>query len=249
MPKFCANLTWLFTELPLIERVEAAADAGFTGVEILSPYDVNAQELRDACVIHNVQMVLINCPPPNYVGGEQGWAAIPHLEMRFRKDFARVLRYASVLKPQFLHVMSGVAEGPEAEACFIENLRWACAEAPLHTITVEVINRGTMPGYFLHDYDQAARIIDAVGAPNLALQFDTFHAHQITGDVCATWAKHSARAAHIQVGNGDDRHEPSVAPFDHPTFFEALDKAGYDGWVSGEYTPAGATRDGLGWIS
>ncbi|MEM9350749.1 MAG: TIM barrel protein [Pseudomonadota bacterium] len=248
MPKFCANLTWLFTELPLIDRVQAAAEAGFTGVEILSPYDINAQELRDACVIHDVKMVLINCPPPNYTGGDQGWAAVPELQSRFRKDFARVLRYAQVLKPEMLHIMSGVAEGPEAEACFIENLKWACAEAPQEQITIEVINRTTMPGYFLHDYDQAARILDAVGASNLALQFDTFHAHQITGDTTATWEAHGARVAHIQVGNGDDRHEPRDDPFDHPGFFEMLDDVGYKGWVSGEYKPATTTEAGLGWI-
>ncbi|MEL6915202.1 MAG: TIM barrel protein [Pseudomonadota bacterium] len=248
MPRFCANLTWLFTELPLVERVRAAAEAGFEGVEILSPYDVNAQELRDACVIAGVKVVLINCPPPNYTGGEQGWAAVPALRHRFRRDFARVLRYAGVLKPEFLHIMAGVAEGPEAEACFVDNLRWAAAEAPAQKITIEVINRRTMPGYFLHDYEAAARLLDAVGAPNVALQFDTFHAHQITGDVAATWEAHRARVGHIQVGNGDDRHEPSAAPFDHPAFFERLDAEDYGGWVSGEYEPAQGTLAGLGWI-
>jgi len=248
MPKFCANLTWLFTELSLLERVAAAAEAGFEGVEILSPYDVNAQELRDACVVHGVKMVLINCPPPNYTGGHQGWAAIPELSTRFRRDFARVLRYAQVLSPEFLHIMSGVADGPEAEAAFIENVAWACAEAPQQKLTVEVINRGTMPGYFLHDFDQAARILTAVNAPNLALQFDTFHAHQITGDVCAAWEAHGALAAHVQVGNGDDRHEPGSEPFDHPAFFEMLDAVGYTGWVSGEYTPRSGTKAGLAWM-
>lgn len=248
MPKFCANLTWLFTELPLIDRVAAAANAGFEGVEILFPYDANAQELRDACVMNGVKMVLINCPPPNYTGGEQGWAAVPELQTRFRKDFTRALRFAQVLNTEFLHIMSGVADGPEAEACFVDNLAWACAEARKQKITVEVINRTTMPGYFLHDYDQAARILEAVDAPNLHLQFDTFHAHQITGDVTATWEAHGASAAHIQVGNGDDRHEPGAEPFDHPAFFEMLDAIGYKGWVSGEYKPRATTEEGLGWI-
>ncbi|MEM6898143.1 MAG: TIM barrel protein [Pseudomonadota bacterium] len=248
MPKFAANLTWLFKELPMIERVAAAAEAGFDGVEILFPYDVNAQELRDACVIHGVKMVLINAPPPNYTGGAQGWAAVPELKDRFRRDFGRVLRYTHVLKPEIVHIMAGVAEGPEAEDCFVENLVWACAEAPEQKITLEVINRTTMPGYFLHDYDQAAAIMARVGAPNLALQFDTFHAHQITGDVDATWAAHSAHVGHVQVGNGDDRHEPGPAPFDHPAFFKMLDAAGYDGWVAGEYEPKESTEAGLAWI-
>ncbi|MEL6550393.1 MAG: TIM barrel protein [Pseudomonadota bacterium] len=248
MPRYCANLTWLFTELPLIERVRAASEAGFGGVEILSPYDVNAQELRDACVMSNVKVVLINCPPPNYTGGQQGWAAVPELVPRFRRDFARTMRYAGVLRPEFVHIMSGVADGPEAEACLIDNIRWAAAEAPKQKLTLEVINRRTMPGYFLHDYDQAARILDAVAAPNVALQFDTFHAYQITGDVTAAWEAHGARADHVQVGNVDDRHEPGGAPFDHHAFFEMLDAAGYRGWVSGEYKPARTTVEGLDWI-
>ena len=103
-----------------------------------------------------------------------------------------MLRYASVLKPQMLHIMSGVAEGPEAEACFIDNLKWAVDTAGDYPLTIEVINRNTMPGYFLHDYDQAARILDAVDSPTLGLQFDTFHAHEIT-DVTATWEAHGAR--------------------------------------------------------
>ncbi|MEM8591003.1 MAG: TIM barrel protein [Pseudomonadota bacterium] len=248
MPKFAANLTWLFKELPMIERVRAAADAGFKGVEILFPYDVNAQELRDSCVLNGLKMVLINSPPPNYTGGEQGWAAQPDQEDRFRRDFKRVLRYAQVLKPEILHIMPGVADGPEAEDCFIRNLEWACEQAPKQQITLEVINRITMPGYFLHDYDQAAKILARVGAPNLALQLDTFHAHQITGDVTAIWEAHGAHVAHIQVGNGDDRHEPGRDPFDHPAFFKMLDTVGYKGWVAGEYAPKTTTEAGLAWI-
>ncbi|MEM6479295.1 MAG: TIM barrel protein [Pseudomonadota bacterium] len=248
MPKFAANLTWLFKDLPLIERVKAAAAAGFTGVEILFPYDVNAQELRDACVLNNLKMVLINTPPPNYTGGDQGWAARPELKSRFERDFKRVLRYAQVLKPQMLHIMAGVAEGPEAEACFIGNLRWACAQAPRSDITIEVINRKTMPGYFLHDFDQAAEIIKTVGAPNLGLQFDTFHAYQITGDAGAVWQKHASLVTHIQVGHGEHRHEPAHAPFDHPAFFKLLDKSGYRGWVSGEYEPSLTGDAAFDWI-
>jgi hydroxypyruvate isomerase len=123
MPKFCANLTWLFTELPFLERFEAAKEAGFDAVEILSPYDVNAQDIVKQLAKHDLGMVLINCPPPNYTGGEQGFAAVPGLEARFRTDFKRALRYAQTLGAQHLHIMSGVAEGAAAKAAFIENLR------------------------------------------------------------------------------------------------------------------------------
>ncbi len=248
MPKFCANLSWLFTELPFMERFKAAKEAGFDAVEVLFPYDCPAQEMRDQLVWNDLAFVLMNCPPPNAAGGAQGFAAIPGLEDRFRRDFERTLRYARVLKPRHIHIMAGAAEGPEAKATFTENLRWAATRAPKQSLTIEPINRTDMPGYFLTDYDIAARVLDAVGAANLALQFDAYHAHRITGDVMGAWATHGARAAHIQVAGFPGRNEPLGGKIDYPSFFARLDSDGYKGWVSGEYAPAGATEAGLGWM-
>jgi len=247
MPRYCANLTWLFTELPFIERFAAAKDAGFDGVEVLFPYDGDVQQIRTALLRYELEMVLINCPPPNYTGGPRGFAAQPEAQDRFRRDFKRVLRYAQVLQPRFLHVMSGEAEGPEAEACLVENLSWAAREARGQKITIEVINQGDMPGYFLSDYDLAARVLDAVGHPDVALQFDTYHAHKITGDVAACWNTFGQRVSHIQVGQAETRHEPIGGAFDHAEFFRTLDADGYSGWVSGEYKPALDTAGGLSW--
>ena len=249
MPKFCANLTWLFTELPFMERFAAAKEAGFDAVEVLFPYDVNAQDIVNELSRHELKMALINCPPPNYTGGDQGFAAVPGLEDRFRRDFGRALRYARTLGAQHLHIMAGVAEGPEAEAVFIQNLRWAAAEAPKQSLTIEPINRDSMPGYFLCDFDQARRIIEAVDAPNLRLQFDAFHAGKITGDVMATWAKVRGLVTHVQVGQLPDRGEPDKGEIDYPAFFAQLDAEGYAGWVSGEYKPRTTTAAGLGWIA
>lgn len=248
MPKFCANLSWLFTELPFMERFKAAKEAGFDAVEVLFPYDCPAQEMRDQLVWNDLAFVLMNCPPPNATGGAQGFAAIPGLEDRFRRDFERTLRYARVLKPRHIHIMAGAAEGPEAKATFTENLRWAATRAPKQSLTIEPINRTDMPGYFLTDYDIAARVLDAVGAANLSLQFDAYHAHRITGDVMGAWAAHGARAAHIQVAGFPGRNEPLGGKIDYPSFFARLDSDGYKGWVSGEYAPAGATEAGLGWM-
>lgn len=248
MPAFCANLSWLFTELPFMDRFKAAKQAGFDAVEVLFPYDCPAQEMRDQLIWNDLVFVLMNCPPPNATGGPQGFAAIPGLTDRFRRDFERTLRYAQVLKPRHIHIMAGVAEGPAAEACFTENLRWAAARAPEQSLTIEPINRHDMPGYFLDDYDLAARILDAVAAPNLGLQFDAYHAHRITGDVAATWAAHGARARHIQIAGFPGRHEPAGGEIDYPAFFARLDRDGYAGWVSAEYSPAGDTAAGLGWM-
>ncbi|MCB2115045.1 MAG: TIM barrel protein [Rhodobacteraceae bacterium] len=249
MPKFCANLSWLFPELPFMERFKAAKAAGFDAVEVLFPYDHPTQEIRDQLVWNGLTFVLMNCPPPNATGGPQGFAAVPGLSDRFRRDFDRTLRYAQVLKPRHIHIMAGAAEGPEAEATFTENLRWAAARARKQSLTIEPINRADMPGYFLADYDTAARTLDAVAAPNLALQFDAYHAYRITGDVAAAWAAHGARAVHIQIAGYPGRNEPTGGEIDYPAFFARLDEGGYAGWVSAEYAPAGPTGAGLGWLS
>jgi hydroxypyruvate isomerase len=249
MPKFCANLTWLFTELDFLERFAAAKEAGFDAVEVLFPYDVNAQDVVNALSKHELQMALINCPPPNYTGGPQGFAAIPGLEERFRKDFGRALRYAQTLGAKHLHIMSGVAEGDEAKATFVNNLRWAAASAPDQSLTIEPINNDTMPGYFLSDFDLGREIVTAIDVPNLRLQFDTYHAAKITGDVLGTWEKMRDITAHVQVAQMPGRSEPDQGEIDYPAFFAMLDAQGYEGWIAGEYKPRGTTNDGLAWIA
>jgi len=249
MPKFCANLTWLFTELPFLERFAAAEEAGVDAVEVLCPYDVNAQAIVAELAKHELQMVLINCPPPNYTGGDQGFAAVPGLEARFRTDFKRAARYARTLGVQHLHIMSGAASGDAAKAAFIENLRWAAQEAPKQSLTIEPINQETKPGYFLNDFDLAREVITAVDAPNLRLQFDTFHAAKITGDVTGTWARMRDITAHVQVAQIPDRSEPDQGAIDYPAFFRMLDAEGYSGWVAGEYTPRAITEEGLSWTT
>lgn len=248
MPKFAANLSWLFSDLPFMDRFKAAKAAGFDAVEVLFPYDHPTQDIRDQLVWNGLTFVLMNCPPPNPTGSAQGYAAVPGLEDRFRRDFDRTLRYAQVLKPRHIHIMAGAAEGPEAEATFTENLRWAATRASKQSLTIEPINRHDMPGYFLADFDLAARILDAVAAPNLTLQFDAYHAHWITGDVMATWARHGHRVTHVQIAGHPGRHEPEGGEIDYPAFFARLDKDGYDGWISAEYAPAGATAEGLDWM-
>ena len=201
--------------------------------------------------MNGLTMVTMNCPPPNYADpdGPRGFAAVPEEAARFRTAFRRAVRYAGALGAERVHIMAGVADGPEAEACFIDNLAWAAAEAPRQNLTIEPINRHDMPGYFLCDYDLALRVLDAVAAPNLGLQFDVYHAHRITRDVPGMWDKVRERVTHIQVGGFPGRHEPAGGDIDYPAFFARLDAEGYKGWVSGEYHPAGRTEDGLGWLT
>ncbi|MEO3413389.1 TIM barrel protein [Roseovarius sp. CAU 1744] len=248
MPKFAANLSMLFREYPFMERFAAAREAGFDAVELLFPYDEPGHEIAQALQANRLTLILINTPPPNWTGGARGFAAVPGGEDRFRHDFKRALRYAKALKSKFIHVMAGPAEGEAARVAFVDNLKWATDHAPKQQVTIEPINTGDMPGYFLDDFGLALEVLDAVNAPNLGLQFDTYHAHKITGDMPKTWDVCRNHAVHIQVADPEGRHEPSDAVIDYPAFFDQLDAEGYDGHVSGEYIPRGRTADGLGWL-
>jgi len=248
MPRFAANLTFLFKEFPFLERFDAAADAGFDGVEVLFPYDDAATEIARRLERSGLPLVLINTPPPNWTGGARGFAAIPGGETRFQSDFKRALRYAEVLKPQHIHIMAGKAQGPAARNTFIRNLAWAAKQAPTQSLTIEPINQTDMPGYFLNDFELASVVLAEVGAPNLGLQFDAYHAQIITGDALRAWETYRHLVRHVQVAGVPGRHEPDREDIDYPKFFRALDAAGYDGCVSGEYNPIARTTDGLGWF-
>ncbi len=248
MPRFAANLDFLFKEVPFLDRFQAAAQAGFKAVEVLFPYDHAASEITGRLRVNELQMVLINTPPPNWTGGARGFAAMPGGQERFRHDFTRALRFAKVLGAQHLHIMAGRARGLVAHTTFVENLKWATAQAPRQSLTIEPINNVDMEGYFLNDFALAAKVITEVAAPNLGLQYDAYHAQMITGDAEKVWAEHGHLVRHVQVGGYPGRHEPVSGEIDYPRFFRALDMNGYAGWVSGEYHPAGNTFDGLGWI-
>jgi hydroxypyruvate isomerase len=244
MPRFAANLSLLFTELPFLERFAAAKKAGFAGVEVLFPYDDPVPQILDRLDRTGLPLALINCPPPNYAGGARGFAAVPGGEERFRADFRRAARYAATLGARHLHVMAGAAEGPEARAAFVRNLAWATEAAPSRSLTIEPINRHDMPGYFLADFGLARSVIEEVGAPNLRLQFDAYHAQRLTGDVMGTWEAVRDLVVHVQVAGYQGRHEP-----EDRAFLARLDAEGYEGWVSGEYHPRATTEEGLAWIA
>lgn len=246
MPRLAANLTYMFTELPMLQRFDAARRAGFDGVEILFPYDLAVKDLNRAAQAAGVEFVLMNAPPPNWAGGPRGFAAEPGNEARFRSDFTRALRFAAALRPRHLHVMAGQAEGPEARQTFIANLKWACAHAPEASLTIEPTNHADRPGCFLNSFDDAAEIIDAVGAANLGLQFDAGRAQMIHGDALAAWHRHAAQIRHIRIaGPSDPRSEPGS---DFSDFLRAVDEAGFQGWVGTEHTPRNTTEAGLRWL-
>lgn len=249
MPRFAANLSLLFAELPYLDRFDAAADAGFAAVEILFPYDLPAKETRRALLRNGLDLVLINAPPPNYTGGDPGYGAVPGGEGRFRHDIRRVLRYASELNPTLIHIMAGYTSDDAAEETFVRNLQWAADEAPEQRFTIEPLNPGDQPGYYLNDYALAARVLDAVDRPNVGLQYDSYHAQLIHGDALDVWETYKDRCLHVQIGAAPDRSEPGTGPTDFPALFKAIDASGYTGWVSAEYRPSTpSTGDSLHWM-
>ncbi len=248
MIKYCANLSTLFPELPFLERFGAARSAGFGAVEVLFPYDHPVPDMLDMLSRNEQSLAMITCPPPNYTGGERGFAAVPGREARFQQDFRRTLRYAKALGAKHIHVMAGAAAGPDALATFVANLRWATAFAPEQSLTIEPMANIAVPGYFLNDYVQALEIIKEVRAPHLGIQFDTWHAFQIHGNVADIWAHVKNYVTHIQFAQSPSRNSPDVAgDIDFTSFMKQIKKDGYKGWVSGEYTPDSLTGSSLNW--
>ncbi|MFV0513672.1 MAG: hydroxypyruvate isomerase family protein [Jhaorihella sp.] len=249
MPRFAANLSLLFTELPYLDRFAAAATAGFAGVEVLFPYDMAAEETRRALLASGLELVLMNAPPPSHAGATPGFAALPGGEARFRHDMHHTLRFAEVLRPSLIHVMAGYTKDPGAEDVFVANLRWLAGLAPAQKFTVEPLNPGDQPGYFLDDYDLAVRLLDRVDRANVGLQFDSYHAQVIHGDAQGIWERYGGRAFHVQIGQTPDRSEPGPGPIDFAALFAAIDAGGYAGWVSAEYHPrTPGTSNSLGWM-
>lgn len=248
MPRFCANLTMMFTEVPFLERFGAAARAGFRGVEMLFPYEAPASEVRAAVEAAGIEIALFNTPAGAWGAGDRGLAAVPGREEEFRAAFRKAMDYAAVLKPGCVHVMAGLTQGAEAEETFIGNLKWAAAEAPGQRLCIEPINSRDIPGYFLNTTAQAMPIIDAVGAPNLGLQFDIYHVQIMEGDLTRRMERLAERIFHVQLAGVPERHEPDTSEVALDNVMGVLDRIGYEGWVGCEYHPAGRTEDGLGWF-
>ncbi|WP_029060158.1 hydroxypyruvate isomerase [Stappia stellulata] len=255
MPKFAANLSMLFTEVDFLERFDAAADAGFSGVEFQFPYAHEMGDLQERLTRCGLTQVLHNLPPGDWDAGERGIAALPDRVDEFRDGVETALRYASVLGCRQLNCLAGIApEGADPRllnATLVENLRYAAerlGEVGIRLL-VEPINTRDIPGFFLSTSAQALEILDAVGSPNLALQYDIYHMQVMEGDIAHRIREILPRIAHIQFADTPGRHEPGTGELNYPFLFAHLDSIGYDGWVSAEYRPATTTRKGLGWLA
>jgi len=254
MPRFNANLTWLFQEKPFLERFAAAAQAGFTGIEILFPYDHPASEIRSALQSNGQEMVLINAPPGDFAAGERGLAAIPGRERDFQKTFGEALDYAATLDCKRIHIMSGITrewDQADAHRTFLTNLEYALEKVEKSgvSILIEPINTRDFPGYFLTTVEQADGILQELSHPELKIQFDWYHAQIMGGDLARRTEKLFSKIGHFQLAGVPDRAEPDSGEVNFPYLFHLVDALHYHGWIGCEYRPKGRTEEGLGWLS
>jgi hydroxypyruvate isomerase len=256
MPKFAANLSFLFVDQPFPERFKKAAETGFKGVEYLFPYDYPAREVAEWLRENDLEQVLFNLAPGDWAAGERGLACLPQRQGEFAESVEQALNYAMVLDCKRLHCMAGLRpaghEEAELEATYIANLRYAADRLATigATVMLEPINsRIDMPGYWLDDMNKVFRLQTAVDRNNVKVQYDIYHAQIMAGDLARTLEANIQRIGHIQIADNPGRHEPGTGEINYPFLFDLLDRLGYDGWIGCEYRPLTTTEAGLGWLT
>jgi 2-dehydrotetronate isomerase len=252
MPRIAANLAYLFTERPFMERFGAAAAAGFSAVELQFPYDQSPAAVKAELGRNNLTMLGINTPPGQLPAGEFGLAAVPGREAEFSALFRQSLDYAVAIGACQIHVLSGKVapeQRPAAQATLIRNLVAAADLAAEQNVMllIEPINPRDRPDYYLNRPEHAADIIAKVERANVRIQFDFYHAQIVGGDLIRRFEKHLPLLGHVQVAAVPSRHEPDEGEVNYPAIFAELDRLGYQGWVGAEYRPRGRTEDGLAW--
>lgn len=258
MPKFCANLTMMFTELDFVDRFKAAAKAGFKGAEYLFPYDFDKQELADCLKEHGLQQILFNLPAGDWAAGERGIACLPDRVGEFQDGVGKAIEYAKALGCRQINCLAGIApEGVsrvDAEQTLISNLAFAATEMKKAGIRqlVEPINSYDIPGFLVNSSRQGLAIIEAAAksaeTDNLFLQYDIYHMQRMEGELASTIAANLPRISHMQLADNPGRHEPGSGEINYGFLFKFIDGLGYDGWIGCEYIPAAGTDAGLGWV-
>ncbi len=255
----------LYPELDFLDRFEAAATDGFRAVEYLFPYAYDKRELAARLLANGLQQVLFNGPPGDWEGNDRGQACLPGREAAFREGVLQALDYADALDCPRIHLMAGLVpqglQREDVQGVYIENLRWAAAEAAKagRDILIEPINTRDIPRFFLNRQDHAHEIIEGIGAPNLKVQMDLYHCQIVEGDLAMKIRKYlpTGRVGHFQIAGVPERHEPDVGELHHPYLFDVIDEVsaqcGWEGWVGCEYRPrrgavANGTSAGLDWL-
>lgn len=254
MPKFSANLSMLFQEHGFLDRFDAAARAGFKGVEYLGPYDHTPDEVAARLKKNGLTQVLFNLPSGDWAGGERGIAVLPDRVEEFRANVDTAITYAKALGCGQVNCLAGIApagiERGRLEDTFVDNLKFAAEklEKAGVKLLVEMINTRDIPGFFLTNTRQALGLLERVGSKNLHIQYDIYHMQIMEGDLARTIEENLGRIAHIQLADNPGRHEPGTGEINYPFLYEFIDRIGYAGWIGAEYKPKAGTEAGLGWF-
>ena len=252
MPRFAANLTMMFNEVPFLDRFEAAAKAGFTAVEFLFPYEHSPDDVGKRLAANGLTQALFNLPPGDWAAGEKGFAALPDRFDDLKQSLHTALPYVKATGVKRVHLMAGIANRNDSRAieAFYKSVAWTSEFFAPHglDLVIEPINSRNVPGYFLNDFGFARDLIDELKIPNLKLQFDIYHCQIIHGDVTMRLREMMPIIGHMQIASIPSRHEPDGEELNYPFVFAEIDRLGYGGFVGCEYNPRGKTTDGLAWF-
>ena len=250
MPRFSANLGHLFPEFALIERIGAAAKAGFKAIELQQPYEVAPADVKAEIARHGLTMLNINSPPGP--GGEPGLATAAGREREFDALCEKALDYVTAIGGTSIHLLAGIVppnERPAAEARVVANLRRAADAAAAKNIflLLEPLNQRDRPDYFFSRIEHIADVIAKVGRPNVKIMYDFYHVQVMQGDVLKRMEAHLPLIGHVQFAGPPSRTPPQTGELNYPVIFDAIDAMGWTGWVGAEYGPGGPTVDSLSW--
>jgi hydroxypyruvate isomerase len=254
MPRFAANLSMLFTEQSFLDRFKAAAEAGFRAVEFMFPYEFSSREIAAALKDNGLELVLHNLPAGDWARGERGIACQPDRVAEFRDGVSRAIEYAQALNCPKLNCLAGIppsgVTAEKARGVLVENLQYGAAklEAAKIDLLLEPVNSHDVPGFFVDRPSVGLSFLAEVGAKNLKLQYDVYHAQVMEGDLVNTIEREFDRIGHIQVADNPGRHEPGTGEINYPFVFRQIDELGYAGWIGCEYKPQGVTKAGLSWL-
>jgi len=253
MPKFSANLSWLFSEVDFLDRFDAAAKAGFTGIEFGLPYSYKKEQLVEKLQKSGLVQVLFNLPAGDWDKGERGIACLPDRANEFQEGVGKAIDYAGALGCKQVNCLVGlVPKGSnplQLHDTVVRNLSFAAGELKKAGVRllIEPCNSKDMPGFYVNYTAEALKLIEEVASDNLFVQYDVYHAQVMEGNLANTIEKNLAHIGHIQIADNPGRHEPGTGEVNFPYLFAHLDRIGYTGWVGCEYKPAAKTEAGLGW--
>ena len=254
MLRFSANLSLLFTEMPLLQRFKAANECGFRSVEIQFPYDVSAEEIKEKLEKNDLELILINVPAGDLMNGGEGLAAVPSKREEFIEAVDIAVKYAEILRPRCINVLPGCCHVKEYQDQYLKTFKSNLVYAAdiFQELQVKVVFEGAnikdLPGFIIHKNEQLINVFEELKHPNLYFQYDIYHMHTMEEDYLNFIKKYANRIGHFQFADSPGRHEPGTGEIDFENLFKVINSSEYNGWVGAEYKPSVPTHESLDWL-